>query len=135
VHSIYPTGSASIEHDTPLSGGNLGMGASVGTAPELDLTTAEVDPRLTVAAGIGWSKERFSIDAGVSSAVSLSQDLAGALNAFTASVTAAYDIGAGFAVDAGVRGAWQTFEGATAIPPSIAIFLGLSWGAGIPINH
>jgi hypothetical protein len=131
LNGIYPVGTASIGYTTRLARGMLGLGAGVTTGPVLDVTTATVDPRLGAAAAVGWSRDRVSLGANLSSAISLSGDPngPGTFNSLTSSLTMTYDIGAGFSANAGVRSAWQRFEGVTIVNPTSVIFIGLSWGA------
>jgi hypothetical protein len=72
----------------------------------------------------------------VASAVALtSANGQGALNSINGSLIASYQVGAGFALDSGVRALWQTFEGLTTIPPSLVVFLGVTFGDAIELNH
>lgn len=132
-HSILPTGRGSLSYATRAGGGMLTVSGGVGVAPVLDLTTGSVDPRLGVGAGAGWVRRRFSLTADVSAAISLDGDEEGAINSVSTNLTAAYDLGAGFSADAGARGAWQTFEDTTIIPPAAAVFIGIGWSAGLPL--
>jgi hypothetical protein len=134
-YSIYPTVSASISHFNRLAGGMLTMSLSTTAAPYLDPLRATVDPRLSFAANIGWAKRRFSAGASAGTALSLAKDnQKGAVNSIGASLFASYLLGAGFSVDGGLGTAWQTYEGASIIPASWSAFLGITFGAGVPLN-
>jgi hypothetical protein len=136
AHSFYPAGHASISHNERFARGNLNMNASVGGSPVLDFTTAAIDPRLQIAAGVGWSRDRFSVNVGGGTSVSLSgADEADAFSSLNASAGAGYYLGAGFTIDGGVRGAWQEVGGREQIPPTAAAYLALSWHIGIPLNY
>lgn len=132
--ALYPAGLAGITHDTRIARGMLSLYARATTAPVLDATTGSADPRIGLAFGATWVRRRLSLNANLSSAISLSgDDSAGALNAFSADAGAAYDLGAGFSADTGVRGDWQTAGTLTLIPPSVAFFVGISWAGGVPL--
>jgi hypothetical protein len=136
-NSIYPTANAGINYHTRLARGALNMNANFSAAPVLDYTTANVDPQLSFNAGVGWSRDRTGLSASFGSAISVSQpgeaEPQGALNSFYASAGASYDIGAGFAADAGVRAAWLEYDDFESVPPQFAIYVGLSWGAGVSL--
>jgi hypothetical protein len=95
----------------------------------LDSTASVLDPRVSLTAGARYTKDRFAVYLNVDSVLSLTPNDEGALSAVGALLGTSYDLGAGFAIDGGVRGAWQQFEGSDLIPPSYAVFIGLSWGA------
>jgi hypothetical protein len=136
AHSFYPAGRASITHNQRFARGVLNMNASAGGAPVLDFTTAAIDPRLFVAAGLGWGRDRFSVSVGGGTSVSLSgSDEQDAFSALNASAGVGYYLGVGFSADGGVRGAWQQVGGEDRIPPTAAAYLALSWHIGIPLNY
>jgi hypothetical protein len=136
AHSFYPAGRAGISHSERVARGLLNLNATVGGSPVLDFTTAAIDPRLQIGAGLGWSRDRFSAHVGGGTSVSLSgsgeQD---AFSALSASAGVGYYLGLGFAADGGVRGAWQQVGGEDRIPPTAAAYLALSWHIGIPLNY
>lgn len=134
-HSILPTGSGSLTYADRLGGGLLTLSGRIGVAPALDLTTASVDPRLSVGIGAGWTRRRFSLTADGSAAISVDGDDQGAINSVNTNLVAGYDLGAGFSAEAGARGAWQTFEDTTIIPPAAALFVAINWTAGLPLIH
>jgi hypothetical protein len=134
IVSIYPTFDTGITHATRVGRGMLSMHAEAASGPVLDLTTALVDPRVGIGAGVGWTLEALSMYANGTSALSLNGD-ADAFNNITGTAGIAYALGAGFSVDTGVRAAWQTLGGTTLVPPSWAVFIGISWGAGIPLHR
>jgi hypothetical protein len=132
--SLYPAGLAGITHDTRIARGMLSLFARATTAPVLDATTGSADPRIGLAFGASWVRRKLSLNANLSSALSLSDDdSAGALNSFSADAGAAYELGAGFSADTGVRGDWQTVGALTVIPPSAAFYVGISWAGGVPL--
>lgn len=132
--SIYPTASAGIGYTTRMGRSRITASGTAATAPVLDLSTATVDPRLSVGGAFAWERDRTTVSATVASAVSLADDEQSALNSVVAGVGVAYDLGLGFSADAGMRGAWQTFGGETVLPPSWALFVGISWVAAVPLN-
>jgi len=135
LHQIYPVGSTGIAHSTRLARGTFSLGARLSAAPVLDLTTAVIDPRLGIGAGVGWTRRRLSMHASFGSALSLSDGGEGALSSVSASAGVSYEIGAGFSVDAGVREAWQRFLGVTLVEPTTVFYGGVSWGGGVELNR
>ena len=135
-YSVYPTFLAGISHFDRLGGGVLTLGANASAAPFVDPLRATVDPRVTVGLNSGWAKDPFSIGLSAGAAISIAEDNSkGAVNSIGATLSTAYRLGAGVSVDAGATAAWQTFEGATIIPPSWLVFLGVTFGAQLPLNH
>ncbi len=130
--TIYPTGGASLRYGTVLARGRLGLGVSVSVAPVVDRTRATVDPRIGAAADATWSRDRTTLNATLGSAISVAGDQ-NAFNSIGASASVAYDLGAGFSADAGVRTAWQTLGGDTLIPPVWGVFIGVSWQGALPL--
>jgi hypothetical protein len=136
--SLYPTfglgSGAALSYETRLAGGRLSLNAAAGYAPALDSTTAALDPRINAFTGARFIRRRLIVYTTGSGIFSLKPNDQGALNSVTAAFGAGYDLGAGFGVDAGVRAAWQSFQGSQTIPPTYAFFVGLSWGATV-IGH
>jgi hypothetical protein len=136
-NSIYPTANAGINYRTRVARGELSMNANFFSAPVLDYTTAEVNPQLGFNAGAGWSRDRTRLLANFGSAISVSPpgeaEVSGALNSFYANAGASYDIGLGFSADTGVRAAWLEYDDFESVPPQFAIYVGLSWAAGVPL--
>jgi hypothetical protein len=136
AHSFYPAGRAGIGHTERAAGGILNLNATIGGSPVLDFTTAAIDPRLQIGAGIGWGRDRFFTNVSGGTSVSLSgADEQDAFSALNASAGVGYYLGVGFTVDGGVRGAWQQVGGEDRIPPTAAAYLALSWQIGIPLNY
>lgn len=148
INGIFPTAHASIASSSRVARGTLGFGASAAVAPVLDLSTVSatsnqaqaqgtpvIDPRLSVGAGIGWSRDRFSSSLDLSTAISLRPGEPSALNGITGGAGIGYDLGANFSFNTGVRGAWQTLEGATVVPPSGSVYAGIGWGTAFPLNR
>ena len=134
LHGIYPVGGAGIGHSTRLAHGMFSFGANVSTAPVMDLTTGAIDPRLAAGLGVGWTRDRFSASASLGSSVSLTPSEEGALSNLSSNVGVSYDIGLGFAADAGVRETWQRFQGVTLVEPTTVFYGGLSWSGGVELN-
>lgn len=118
----------SVEYRTKFQQGLLTLYARVGYAPALDQLTALLDQRLSWGVGATWTRKRLALYAGVASSISLKVTDTGAFDVFNAAIGGSYTLGGGFTTDAGVRGTWQAFEGKQTIPPSCAVFVGLSWG-------
>jgi hypothetical protein len=134
VASIYPTFTAGIVHAARFRRGALELHLNATSAPFLDVTTARVDPRVQITAGLGWGYDEFSVTANGTTALSLEDD-ADAFSSLSADLTLAYALGAGFSADAGVRTAWQRFGETTLVPPSWAAFVGISWAAAVPLKR
>ncbi len=118
----------SIEYTTKFQQGILTLYARLGYAPALDQLTAVLDQRLSWGVGATWTRKRLALYAGVASSISLKVTDTGAFDVFNAAIGGSYTLGGGFTSDAGVRGTWQAFEGTQTIPPSAAVFVGLTWG-------
>jgi hypothetical protein len=125
---IYPTVAAGISYSTRAAGGELSLGMGVSYSPVLDRTRLIFDPRIGVSGGVGWTKRRWRLYAATETTVSVSRDNPGSLSAASGRAGVEYDIGSGFAADAGVRGVWEFYEGSETIAPTWEAFIGLSWG-------
>lgn len=133
--SIYPVLGVGLTHATRPRNGTFTFALNATSAPFVDMTTAEVDPRVAVTGNVIWVRDRLTLGASLSSAISLSDDSDDdALNTITAAIHAAYALGAGFSIDGGARAAWQTVGQETVLPPSWALFLGVTWAAELPLN-
>lgn len=128
--SIFPTFNSGIGYSVKLAHGMFGMSTGAYAAPVLDPLRATVDPRLGVSGELGWVRESFSTSLSGEAAISVadSKTNANAVNSFNASYIAAYGIVDGLVVDVGARGTALSFGGATTIPPSWALFAGVSFG-------
>lgn len=125
---IFPTAEAGIAYGTRAAGGELSLGIGVSYSPILDRTRLIFDPRVGVGGGISWTKKRWKLYGATETTVSVSPDNPGSLSAASGRAGAIYDIGAGFAAEAGVRGVWEFYEGSETIAPTWEAFIGLSWG-------
>lgn len=134
--SIYPVFNANIGHVSRLGRGSLALGLSASSAPALDPIQGSVDPRLTLGALAALGQDRFSMALTVASAVALTTtDGQSAFNSINSSLSAGYQLGAGFSVDSGVRALWQKFGGDTTIPASLVAFVGVTFGDSFALNH
>ena len=79
-----------------------------------------------------WVKDKLTLYAATSTAVSVSPDDPGSLSSASANAGADYDIGLGFVAHVGVRTAWQTFENTEELPPTWVSFVALSWNLELP---
>jgi len=134
-YGVYPTVLANIGHTTRFAHGMLTLFLGAFSSPVIDPLRATVDPRVGANTGVGWVRDRFSVNA--SSAVSFSiagQKDRGAIDSVGAGAGVAYQLGAGFSVDSGIRAAWQTFQGTTITPASWGAFLGLTFVAQTPLS-
>jgi hypothetical protein len=127
LHSIFPTARAGLTHAERLAQGTLALSLTLSSSPVLDTTTAAVDPRVGGTLSSGWSRDRFALNATMASSISVARDRVNAFDAIFASISANYNLGAGFAVDAGVNASWQRYAHDTLIDPSLAFLVGLSF--------
>jgi len=135
-YSIYPDFAAFISHTTPQKDGAFTYGAAVTAAPVLDPVRATVDPRLSSSLFAGWGYGRFTTSVAGGSAISLaSRDDQGALNSLFVTLGANVRLVDAVSLNTGVRAFWQSFQGKTSVPATYAGFLGLTFGAFVPLNH
>jgi hypothetical protein len=130
--SVYPTFGAGIQHTRMFARGPLGLSLTVSSTPVLDYTRATVDPQLGVTGAVAWARDRTTVYASVGSAISLEDDEQ-SFNSITANAGVSYEIGAGFSADTGLRAAWQTYGEETRVPPSWAVFIGLTWDGAVTL--
>jgi len=134
-YSVYPNFAAGLSYSARLARGTLSLGSGIAAAPYIDPVRALVDPRVSVGGSAGWGTGQFSSSLSGGTALSLTQSgSAGALNSASFSLGAAYRFGAALALDGGLRGFWQSFEGQTTVPVSYAVFLGVTVGLQAPLN-
>ena len=134
--SVLPVATTAITHTEPLARGALTLNAGASFAPTIvagarvgqnqDARTT-VDPSMSFLAGVGWAREKFSVGLTGTATVSLAgAEQAGAQDAVGGAFRMAYQLARFVGIDAGVRGAWQVFQGQTTIPPTYAAFAGIS---------
>jgi hypothetical protein len=134
-YSVYPAAQAGIIDSMWLARGSLALSFSVSIAPVLDPVAAAVDPRLTIGAGVGWNRDRFTTSLTVGTSLSVAdQTNAGALSAVGAAFGVGYRLAKAVGIDGGVRAAYQRFQGQTVVPLSYAVFVGLSFGAATTLR-
>ena len=133
--SIFPTANAGVTEKTLVARGVLTLSLLVSTAPALDLTTFTVDPRVAMTATAGWARERFfsAVAGGTSFSITQAQGSTD-LQSASGAASVGYILGKAVSVDAGVRGAWQSFGGVTSFPFTYAAFVGLNFGARLPLR-
>ncbi len=85
-----------------------------------------MDPQLSFDGGAAYSRESFFSTLTVGTSYSISGRQEGAFSGVRGSLGAGYRLGAAVAVDCGVRAAYQTYQGATALPLTFAAYVGLS---------
>jgi hypothetical protein len=134
LYSIYPTGQAGLSHTGRKAGGTYALALTGSTAPVLEPTTATVDPRLATIATANFTRRRLSLTATGSTALSLTPGERTALSSVSTSLVASYNLGAGFAVDTGMRSVWQRYGDRTLVKPTTVLFAGVSWNAVVPIH-
>lgn len=128
--SVFPTFSAGLNYQRTVARGGFGGNARVFSAPALDTVRATVDPRVGAGAGLTWSRDRFSTSLAAAAALSIASpgNDAGAIDSASGSFSMAYAAHDYVSLDAGLRGNVQRFKDITVIPPSYAVFLGVSLG-------
>jgi hypothetical protein len=128
IIGVTPTSEAAITTNMKAAGGELSLGARLTYGPELDRTALVFDTRIGVEGNVGWSKGRFTSYAGTATAVSVNPEDAGSLSGVTGNTGVRYELGAGFMTEAGLRFAYQEYEGAESLPATWVAFVALSWG-------
>lgn len=133
---IFPVFNASISSGGRLARGHYVFGLNANVSPILDVIRVAVDPRLSTGAFAGWNKDRFSTSLTVSTALAIGQEnKAAGFNSITSQLVASYALAQMWSIDGGVRGVWQSFNGATTVPGSLVSFVGLTFGASVPLSH
>jgi hypothetical protein len=134
AYSIYPTFVGSLVDATRLWGGSLATSLTVGSSPALDPVTLVVDPRISLAGSVGWQRDRFSATCGGNTAFSVSGHQQNALSTVGAGGGIAYQFVKAFAMDAGVRTAYQVYQGQPVLPFTYAAYVGMTLGLSAPLN-
>ena len=133
--TIFPTFNAGVTEKAIVARGTLGLGLLVSSAPTLNLTTLTVDPQLTATAKAAWTRDRFFTGIAGGTAFSISNVQGSSdFQSATGAASVGYILGRAVSVDAGVRGAWQSFGGVTSFPFTYAAFVGLNFGARVPLR-
>jgi hypothetical protein len=122
LYSIYPTARASINLAQRVHRGALTLSFSIATSPVVDLTTVQVDPRVSTVGTVTWTRDRFSAGFALSSTLSAAPHAAAAFNSLFASLDAGYRFADFATASAGLRAAWQTLGPRTLIAPSLITF-------------
>jgi|GEM_PF-939373 len=135
ANSIYPTVSLGINSVRFVSRGTLNLSAGAATAPALDPIAQAIDPRLSLGASAGFQKNDYFVGVAVASALSLAaQGSAGGLTSVGGSLGVGYRFTAGLSADAGVRTAYQSYQGTNVIPLTYGAFVGLTIGAATTLK-
>jgi hypothetical protein len=131
-YTILPSLLADVLTSSAVGGGMLQLGGTIGGRPVLDPLTATVDPRVTLGALTAWTRDTLTLSANANVTRSLGgADNRAKLDAFTAVSRIAWQASEAFLVDAGVRTAWQTFNGETLVSPTWAAFAGVTLNATV----
>ena len=113
-----------------MARGILTLDGEASIAPVIDPVTSVVDPRLTLLAGVGWRRDAFSLTLMGNAILSVAgAGNQGAQDFVGGSLRAAYQFGDAIGIDTGFRGVWEVFQGQTVLPPTYAVFVGLTFGA------
>jgi hypothetical protein len=134
-YSIYPNFVVGINHASLVGRSTLTVGLNASSAPFLDPVLAQVDPRISTSAFVSFTRDKFSssLSGGTTLSLATSGDN-GAFSAIFGAFGLRYALGTAASVDGGVRGTYQTFEGQTTIPLSLAIYAGITFGDIVPLN-
>lgn len=135
LYSIYPVLRAGVSHSGRVAQGMLTVTADVNTQPLVDLNTARVDPRIGTNLAVMWNRDRFSLIANGASTISVQREGVRAFSSVLTSVTARYDLGAGFGADLGGRTAFQRYYGQDTIPQTWVMFMGVTYNFLQPFNE
>jgi hypothetical protein len=134
-YSIYPNFVLGITHTSLIGRSTLTFGLTASSSPYLDPVSVVVDPRISAGAFIGFHQDRFSSSLTGGTAISLAtQGNTGAFNALYGAFGMSYVLGSAVSIDSGVRASYQTFEGHTAIPLSLALYVGVTFGTLVHLN-
>jgi hypothetical protein len=139
-NSIYPTARAVLSRTERVARGILSTNLGFAAAPFLDFTSGVVDPRIAAAANVGWGRDRVSFNASLLSAISIAnvvQSGTPGVSSVSGSLGVSYRFSKMFALDGGVRGAWQkSVNGKIALmPPTAAAFVGLTFALPVLTPH
>jgi len=135
ANSIYPTLSLGISTVKFVSRGTLNLSAGAAAAPVLDPIAQVVDPRLTFGGSAGYQKHDYFVGVAVASALSLAgQGAPGGLTSVGGSFGVGYRFTTGLSADAGVRTAYQRYQGTNVIPLTYGAFVGVTIGAATTLK-
>jgi hypothetical protein len=133
--SIFPTFNATLSYQQRVGRGNFTSSVSAFSSPALDPLRALVDPRVGVSASLRYSREKFSVFANGSTALSVAPagNDAGAVNSYSGSAGSSYQLAKLTLIDAGVRMTRQTYQAVTVIPATWGAFVGLTFGTRVQL--
>lgn len=128
--SIFPTFVAGIDDTEKLAGGELYASINTYSNPVLDPLRSTVDPRVGASAFLSWTRAAFNISLNGSAALSVAPEGndASSTDGYAGAASMGYEVIEGLSVDTGARGTARSVQGATVVPPSWAIFAGVSVG-------
>ena len=127
VDSSQPVAVVGLSYNGGFAHGKLYARLEFSYLPILDRTAVVYDPRASAFTNVSWTRRAWTLYANASSSVSTKPENPGSLRSANGNAGTSYDLGAGFAVDAGVRVAWQKYEQADTLPPTWVGFVALSW--------
>lgn len=134
--SVFPTFQAALAHQLTLWRGALSLTVFAYSTPALDPLRALVDPRVGVGGNLSYVRERFSLNLGGGSALSLAPEDhdTGAIDSAQADGSVAYRIAEMLEVDAGARYVRQAVQGVTVLPSSYAAYVGIELGYAVQLR-
>ena len=128
--SVFPTATVAASHIQPIGRGGLSFAIGAYSSPALDPLRALVDPRVGVNASIGYTRKKLFVTTTGFAALSVAPagNNQGAVNAVQGEARAGYQMTKLASIDTGARITRQTYGGATIVPTSWAVFVGLTLG-------
>jgi hypothetical protein len=134
AYSVYPGFTGNITTSSVLGRGRTTFNANVAAVPVLDLTTAQIDPRLSFGAGAGYSLHRSTFALTVLAAHSMAAEgAAGSIRSVAGSAGFGYRLLEFMHFTSGVRCAYQAYEDDEVVPFTYLVFVGLSFHTAIPL--
>jgi hypothetical protein len=129
-----PTGNVGLDYQTVFLKGNFGAQVATQFQPVVDQSSGAPDWRYTSLVGLAWRGKRLTLAASSQAQLSLTPSRSNGTRAFNTTAQATYDLLGGFNFDCGGRVAWQEFGGGVIVYPTQVAFVGLSYGAQIPLD-
>jgi len=127
IRTVYPTVGLGLTYNDLVAQGRLSLRLQLSYAPVLDRSSVTFDPRIGSLVNVSFTRKRLSLYANVSSAVPTRPESIGSLSTFDGNLGLTYDLGAGFAADAGWRTAWQRYGGTQTLDWTWVGFIAVSW--------
>jgi hypothetical protein len=131
---VLPTGNLALDYQTIFIKGNFGAHVGSQFQPVVDQSSGSSDWRYSSLVGFTWRGKRFTFAASSQAQLSLTPSQSNGTRAYASNAQGTYDLGDGFGFDCGGRIAWAEQAGGVQLPPTQAVFVGLSYGKQIPFD-